>query len=554
MMIFSDSDGSRSITLGLVISVLILAGCGSSDETSPEEQSNNVAPNVRSNSEPPVPETKTPAAERAKPDQSEVWSQLVMQFEAQLAADELEAAADSLAAIKEVSGDNVPPEAAQATQLEQFESELNSKQKIASHRVREQQLDSGRELMDLGKFDEAIQKIESALARSPTDEQRKLAGQFKREIEYRRKTQRTLGALRKLLGSEIRGEVQSAQLQLRKEPDTAMPLLIEWVQRGGEPRLVKNALETMRRIKRPALALPAMLAVLSRVEQQANWDDAVAAITGAASPGIGPELLTLAAGSEVPQQRTAALAALAEVPDPPSDTLLKVLPDIFRDGPELVAALHAAYKGLVVHAQFDLPALRGIEATLNATQRQQLAELPARLTALIEQAPNDEVAQAAKTLAIATRQMAGEPLRGVRVVSAGAESEAGKKEAVLDGVWNAIELETMWYHPIATPGTIILDLGEERTVVGVRVWNFNQPGGVHRGWKDVDVYVSNIKSELTPSSSGIIPPAPGVADPQDYSTVIPVGFVRGRYVKLKSQSVWRRDSHMGLSEIQVLGF
>ena len=86
------------------------------------------------------------------------------------------------------------------------------------------------------------------------------------------------------------------------------------------------------------------------------------------------------------------------------------------------------------------------------------------------------------------------------------------------------------------------------------MWNFNQPGGVHRGWKDVDVYVSNIKSELTPSSSGIIPPAPGVADPQDYSTVIPVGFVRGRYVKLKSQSVWRRDSHMGLSEIQGLGF
>jgi hypothetical protein len=341
---------------------------------------------------------------------------------------------------------------------------------------------------------------------------------------------------------------------LRKEPDTAMPLLIEWVQRAEEPRLVRNSLQTMRRIKRPALALPAMLGVLSRVEQQANWNDAVAAIAGVTSPGIGPELLDLAVKSTAPQQRTAVLAALADVPDPPSDTLLKVLPYILGDGPQLVAALHAAYKGLVVHAQFDLPALRGIEATLNATQQQQLAELPARLTALIEQDTNSEIVRAAKILAIATRQIAGEPLRGVRVVSAGAESEAGKKEAVLDGVWNAIELETMWYHPIAKPGTIILDLGEERTVVGVRVWNFNQPGGVHRGWKDVDVYVSNIKSELTPSSSGIIPPAPGVANPQDYSTVIPVRFVRGRYVKLKSKSVWRRDSHMGLSEIQILGF
>jgi len=554
MIIFGVSHDSRSIALGLVFGLFILAGCGSSDETPPAKQSNNVASNVPSNPETADPETNSPAQAPVKSDPAEVWSRLATQFEAQLAADELDAATDSLAAIKQVYGDDVPPEAEQASQLERFGSELKAKQQVIAHTVREQQLESGRELMDLGKFDEAIRQIESALARSPTDEQRKLAGQFKREIEYRRKTQRTLGALRKLLGSEVRGEVQSAQLQLRKEPDTAMPLLIEWVQRAEEPRLVKNTLETMRRIKRPALALPAMFGVLSRVEQKANWDAAVAAITGAASPGIGPELLALSASSQIPQQRTAVLAALAEVPDPPSDTLLKVLPYILGDGPDLVAALHAAYKGLVVHAQFDLPALRGIEATLNAKQQQQLAELPARLTTLIEQAPNGEVAQAAKTLAIATRQMAGEPLNGVRVVSAGAESETGMKEAVLDGGWNAIELETMWYHPIAKPGTIILDLGEEKTVVGVRVWNFNQPGGVHRGWKDVDVYVSNIKSELTPSSSGIIPPAPGVANPQDYSTVIPVGFVRGRYVKLKSKSVWRRDSHMGLSEIQVLGF
>ena len=125
---------------------------------------------------------------------------------------------------------------------------------------------------------------------------------------------------------------------------------------------------------------------------------------------------------------------------------------------------------------------------------------------------------------------------------------------MLDGVWNAIELNTMWRHPVNQRRTIILDLGTQRTVTGVRIWNFNERNGTHRGWKEVDVFVSDTTSALTPVSGGIVPPAPGAAETPDYSTLVPVPFIRGRYVKLQAKSVWRADNYTGLAEVQVLGF
>ena len=112
----------------------------------------------------------------------------------------------------------------------------------------------------------------------------------------------------------------------------------------------------------------------------------------------------------------------------------------------------------------------------------------------------------------------------------------------------------MWRHPIRQRPTIELDLGAEKTVTGVRIWNFNEPAGMHRGWKDVDVFVGNSPTDLVHVARGIVPMAPGAAESPDYSTVVPVQFARGRYVRLLAKNQWRADVHTGLAEIQVLGF
>jgi hypothetical protein len=49
-------------------------------------------------------------------------------------------------------------------------------------------------------------------------------------------------------------------------------------------------------------------------------------------------------------------------------------------------------------------------------------------------------------------------------------------------------------------------------------------------------------------------PAPGVADPPDYGTLIPVPAAIGRYVRIQAKSYWTEESHSGLAEIQVVGF
>jgi hypothetical protein len=89
----------------------------------------------------------------------------------------------------------------------------------------------------------------------------------------------------------------------------------------------------------------------------------------------------------------------------------------------------------------------------------------------------------------------------------------------------------------------------------VRIFNLNEQDAPHRGWKEVAVSVGSTASALsTPAASGIVPQAPGKAGGIDYCTTIPLGFARGRYVRLQATSLWRQDTHAGLTEVQVLGF
>lgn len=66
--------------------------------------------------------------------------------------------------------------------------------------------------------------------------------------------------------------------------------------------------------------------------------------------------------------------------------------------------------------------------------------------------------------------------------------------------------------------------------------------------------VSDTPTALRPVSQGVLLPAPGIPDAHDYSQVMAVDFVRGRYVKLVCKAYLANSSHAGLSEVQVLGY
>jgi len=395
-----------------------------------------------------------------------------------------------------------------------------------------------------------------SLQPGPTAEQAEQLAMVRRELEARL-AQRELRAAVERLGSENREEVLAAQERLFERADAALPLLRESAA-GEDPVLTRNALETLRLLQRPEATLPIMVEVLGRPEQQASWPDAIRQIELCAAPGAGGPLLELAMRSELPEQRAAALEALAKAVDPPEETVAALLPLVFQDGPELAAALTAARHALAVHGQYGLLAGRGLPAGLTTEQIEQLGALPGRLAEIMsagESASPGDAARAARMLAVAMRQAPAEPLTGVKVLAFCEELADSPAAAVVDGQWNTVDPKLMWRHSIAQQGSIVLDLGEQRTIAGVRVFNLNEPDAPHRGWKEVAVSVGSSASALsTPAATGIVPQAPGKAEGIDYSTTIPLDFLRGRYVRLQARSLWRQDTHAGLTEVQVLGF
>ncbi|MCL6501913.1 MAG: hypothetical protein K6T86_04455 [Pirellulales bacterium] len=408
------------------------------------------------------------------------------------------------------------------------------------------------ELLAAGDLENALASLEEVKSLEPSVEERAQADKLISEIERRRRVRRKLLVAMQLLGSAQRAEVRAAQSELFAEPDVALPLLLQAVQ-ADQPTLVANALEMLRRLNRPAVALPAMVEVLKRPAQQASWPAAVRELTRAQAAGAGPALLELAVRSELPEQRAAALQALAEVPDPPQHTLPALMPLIEADDRATPAALQAAAHAVLVHQQQDLAARRGLDG-LDAASDERLTHLETRLAALTarwEQEP--ELAAAAARLALCTRLVAPQPLEGVRLASFSGELPASPATAVVDGVWSAVGPETQWRLPASQRAALVLDLGRARLVCGVKVWNLNEPGSTHRGWKEVELFVSDSPAPLAPLAEGLVLPAPGAADAADYGTYLPVPPTLGRYVKLQARSAWREDVYKGLSEVQVWG-
>ena len=421
-------------------------------------------------------------------------------------------------------------------------------------RKRAERLAEAKELQESGKLDEATAALDSVLSMAPTVQQREVVRELKETIETHRAARRRLGSWMKMLASKQRSEVRAAQNQLRRDPDTAIPLLLEAVRSQDRPLLVRNTLEMLRRLRRPDVAVPAMIGVLSRADQQASWPDAVREISQLKVPGAGPLLLPLLLQSDSAAQKTAVLAALAKVPDPPADTLTALLRLLHADGSELEPALRAAFTAMSRHGQDDLVALRGLPAGIDDATADLLAKLPERLTQVAARKGDEHAAAAARMLAVLVGVSEPAVLQGGKVASAVGQLEDSSASAGIDGKWDAEDLKTGWRHSLAKPGTIILDLGSEKTVAAVRVWNYNGGGQRDRGWKEVEVFVSNSRTDLTPEASGIIPRAPGANDTPDFSIQLPVDQIRGRYVILKAKSLWAPSNFAGLSEVQVIGY
>lgn len=445
----------------------------------------------------------------------------------------------------------------QARQLAELKELFEEQRQLHEDKLREQHLAAAKKAIQEGKLDEAATALETLLAAGPTTEQGDQARELQQKIETHRTIRRRLRVGMELLASKERGRAKQAQEILWEQQEVAFPLLLETLQ-SDDGVLVANTLELLRKFNQPSRTLPAMIAILGREKQAAIWPAAIKELQKVQQPGGGPPLLELALAAPTPERAAPLLNALAGIADPPPETLVALLPQIYQDGPALAAALSAAYRSISINHQHDVLTRRGLDTEVTAEQDKQLNGLAERLQAIIAAGAKKpelaEAAWAAERLAIAMRLMPPQALSGVKVMRATAESPEGPAVAVLDKVWNSVELKTMWRHPSKRLTTVVLDLGAERTVTGIRIWNCNEASGTHRGWKDLEIYVSSDSSPTVPAAVGVVPPAPGLPDTPDYGAILQVPFARGRYVKLQLLSVWRDDGIAGISELEVLGY
>ena len=493
--------------------------------------------------EPTEPEEPAPP-EPTKPD----VAPLLAEVDTQLTAGELDKAAETLAMAE------AQREALEATDVEKIAALRTRFDELLAERTtkrRAEQVALAQQLTEAGKFEEATQAIDEVQKNFPTDEERTLVDKLRRQIEDTRRRQRELGIAMQLLASDKPTDIRGARSKLLNDPDAALPLLSQAIA-GKDPQLATNALGLLRSFNDPEKALPILLAVLSRPEQQTLWPTATRELTKLSTPGAGPKLLELATSIEDPGQRAAIVTALGEIVDPPAQTVTTLLPGVFQDSPELPALLRTLQHAATVNGQTDLLSLRGFPEGLPADVVSQLEKLPARLEALA--GTSGDVAQAAQSLGIVTRLLAGNPLPDVKVVRASAESPDSSARNCLDGAWHTVNVQNMWRHPSDKPVVLVLDLGTERTVSGVKIWNHNEAGGRHRAWKEVEVFVGQTSNSPKPVGQGVVPMAPGVADPPDYGSVISVPCVRGRFVRVETRSYWQPDGTAGISELQVMGF
>jgi len=541
------------------LAVLLLVGC-----TSSQDGGRPQSPSQKSTAQGKA-ETAARKLEKQLRRAEQRWDEICAQVAAQVERGEVEVAEEALSRLEQVFPEGHAASRQQLARREELiklvdkEREAQRQAKLTEEeKNRSEALAKAEQNLAAGRLAEATEAVNFVLAAGPSEEQRTRALGINQQIEQRRGAMRRLASLKQLLGAEDSRQVRSAQIQLEREPDTALALLMKWISEG-DTRLIANSLETLRRLGRPEAAQAAMLDVLRDPSKADNWPDVIQQIEHLEHPGAGQAVLDLAVRTEHPRQRASALQILTKLPDPPSETLVRLLPLCLQESQVLSLVLDAMYHGLRVNRQYDLLSRRGLSTPLDDQQREQLGQLSDRLSQIASaQAPDQEenrAGESARVLLTALGRLAPSPLPEVKLLRVNAELPDSPGAALLDGTWNSVEPATMWRYPAKEEGSVVLDLGTERTVTGVRIWNYNVAGQTNRGWKEVDVFVSDTDRALVPIASGIVPPAPGTGEETpDYSTTIPVGYQRGRYVKLQAKSLWSDpEDYSGLAEVEVLG-
>lgn len=538
----------------VALSLTAFMGCG--DDKSAEKttgKTKTVAAVTKTKTVEKKPEVK-------KPDPAEVWAKALKAANTKLAAGEFETAKQAIKSLGSIYPEGQSPSEEQTTQLAEIKKQLSAAILKRADDSREADLAKAEEQLKLGEYAEATRFLGEVIANTPSDEQRQRHDIMVKTIESRRSKLRDLKNFMVMLASESASDSNAARNALRREPDVALPLLRKSAAQFDKPVLVRNSLETLRYIPQVDETLPIIMNVLSTPEAKANWDDAVRVLSRINAPGVGTAILKMALGAKSSEQRSAALTAFGNASDPPVDTLVQLFPLIYAEpGPDTVAVLRAALRGVQLHGQYDLFARRGFESEMTDEQLDQLAKLPARLDeikAAAEKNPDiKDSGLVSNALLMALGQSAPQVLEGVKVLSVGGEQEMSPGAKVFDAQWQGVDLATMWVYPTApNRHFIVLDLGSERTVAGVKIWNYNQQSYPQYGWKLVNISVSNDSTAPEVDGSGIIPMAPGTPDRPDFSTIVPIPYVRGRYVRLECPERWSNAAVSGLAELQVLGF
>jgi hypothetical protein len=526
------------------LTLLFHVGCGTGASTNSDDGGSAVATAK-------TDETVPVAKEQSK---SVDWNERLSVANSLITSGDLPAvtkALDELAAARE----DAKLSDEQARQLAALQTELAKKSAEAAAKRRAHLLAQADTAIKDGDLAAASRSLDSALAIDPTPAERDAAGKLRSKIETTRKARRNLESQMRLLEQGDRGSVRSARESLLANTDVALPLLVEATQ-SDNPVLVANALEVLRHIPDTERTIPAMIAVLASAKHEKSWPEAIRVLEKLDQPGAGPALLKLALSAAEAKQRSAALTALSRVQDLPPGTLVRLLPQLEADDAALGDALRVAVKAARLHRQVDVPSRRGLDG-LTAEQDKLLTALPARLQKIVAADTKNgelgETAREAMSLGIATGILEPTVLKPIKVVRPDAETEKAA-QAVADGQWNSIDAAHMWLHSTEGRPLVVLDLGRERTVTGIRIWNYNLPGTLNRGWKDVELFVSPEPSLLSPVARGQVPPARGEATGADYSITLAVPMVRGRYVKIEPRSTWSPDGNGGVTEIEILGF
>ena len=447
----------------------------------------------------------------------------------------------------------IPAGAESPKPMQPNSAQISEERELEQARERQAKLAQAQQQIVAGRLDDAQQSLRDVLTRGPTDEQRAAAQSLTTELERIRQARRQLKSWLAMLSSPEQREVETAQSQLLQDPNTAAGMLLEALRGTLDESQAQTYLTTLRQLDRPEVVVPPLLELLDDSSRKSLWPLITGQLSDLAGDAAGPVLLKLAVQATEERQQLAALEALAVAATPPHEAIFVLIPRLGAASPEVqLRMLRVVARAASVHDLHDWETQRNWPSSLTPDTIAVLQGFPKWLDERAKSPPDSALATEATRLRVMLGRELGQPVSGVKVARAEAETPESPAAALVDGVWNSVDAKTMWRHPLDRRGAVLLDLGSSRQVTAVRIWNWNELNGGQRGWKEVEVFVSDNPAELEPVAIRTLWPAPGVAEAADFSCLVPLPAPTGRYVRLQAKSTWTNDSHSGLAEVQVL--